>query len=123
IAKLDTMAGAQELLAAAQVHECEVVVIDTVSRAVGGEENENDTWLSFYRNTGLAMKQAGIACLRLDHTGKDEDKGMRGGSAKYGDVDMVWKLSRITDETYQLTCTDNRLPVEQKELVLDREEF
>lgn len=123
LAKLDTRAGAQELLAIVQEHGCEVVVIDTISRAVGGEENENDTWLAFYRNTGLTLKQAQVACIRLDHTGKDHDKGMRGGSAKYGDVDAVWKLTRIDDgDTYKLECTDHRMPIHEPMLVIHRDQ-
>lgn len=123
IAKLDTEMGALQLLAAVTHYECELVVIDTVSRAVGGEENANDTWLAFYRNTGLALKQAGVACVRLDHTGKDHDKGMRGGSAKYGDVDAVWKLSPISEDTYSLECTDNRMPVPAKLLTIARDSY
>jgi hypothetical protein len=122
MAKLDTFMGAAELMAIVKEYECEVVVIDTISRAVQGEENENDTWLAFYRNTGLAMKQAGVACIRLDHTGKDHEKGMRGGSAKYGDVDAVWKLSKVADETYQLVCTDHRMKVPEDTIVLHREQ-
>ena len=99
---LDTPAGGQELLNAAQHHRCEVIVIDTVSRTVAGEENSNDTWLNFYRCTGLLLKQHGIACIRLDHTGRDESKGMRGGSAKSGDVDVAWQLSKINDTTFKL---------------------
>lgn len=122
LAKLDTHDGAAELMAIVATYECEVVVIDTISRAVKGEENENDTWLSFYRNTGLALKQAKVTCIRLDHTGKDHDKGMRGGSAKYGDVDLVWKLSRLTEASYRLECTDHRLPVPTDNIVIERVE-
>lgn len=122
LAKLDTPTGALELMAIVSEYECEVVVIDTISRAVAGEENENDTWLSFYRNTGLAMKQAGVACIRLDHTGKDHDKGMRGGSAKYGDVDAVWKLTKVTEDTYRLDCTDHRMRIAEPTIVVTREQ-
>lgn len=122
LAHLDTEKGALELLAAAKAYECEVVIIDTISRAVGGDENENDTWLNFYRQTGMKAKQAGLTLLRLDHTGKDETKGMRGGSAKYGDVDVVWKMSRLTETTFRLECTDNRLPINEKTLVVERRE-
>lgn len=122
LAALDSDRGGAELLAAVVEYACEVVVIDTVSRAVAGEENENDTWLKFYRHTGLRMKQAGIAMIRLDHSGKDETKGQRGGSAKSGDVDAVWRLSRVTEETFQLTCEANRMRVAEKTLVLHREE-
>ena len=121
LAKLDTWQGAADLMAAVTEYGCEVVVIDTISRAVGGEENENDTWLNFYRHTGLAMKQAGVSCIRLDHTGKDHEKGMRGGSAKYGDVDAVWKLSKVAEDTYRLDCTDHRMRVAEEVIVLTRE--
>ena len=123
IAKLDTAAGSAELMAVVAEYDCEVVVIDTISRAVAGEENENDTWLAFYRHTGLALKQRGIACIRLDHTGKDHEKGMRGGSAKYGDVDAVWKLAALSEDTFLLECTDNRMPVPHRTLTLIREAF
>lgn len=120
LAGLDSERGAAELLAAVQVYDCEVVVVDTVSRSVTGEENENDTWLNFYRHTGLKMKQHGIAMIRLDHTGKDETKGQRGGSAKVGDVDAVWKLSKVAEDVFQLDCEANRLPIAEKCIVLTR---
>lgn len=118
---LDTPAGGEELLALAQEREAELVIIDTISRAISGEENANDTWLSFYRNTGAKLKAAGIACLRLDHSGKDVERGMRGGSAKYSDVDAVWQLSEVEPErTFKLLCTDNRFPIAEKELIVRR---
>lgn len=123
LAKFDTAQGALDLIRHVEHYQCEVVVIDTVSRAVAGEENENDTWLSFYRHTGLALKRAGIACIRLDHSGKDREKGMRGGSAKYGDVDAVWRLTALSDTTISLECTDHRMPVPRKLMTLEREEF
>lgn len=121
IAHLDTEAGSLELVAAAEVYDCEVVVIDTVSRSVSGPENENDTWLAFYRHTGLKLKQAQKALIRLDHTGKDEAKGQRGASAKEGDVDAVWKMTKVNETTFRLDCTHNRMPVAEKVLVLHRE--
>ncbi len=122
LAGLDCERGSVELMEAVTVYACEVVVVDTVSRAVDGEENENDTWLKFYRHTGLKLKQAGVALIRLDHSGKDETKGQRGGSAKVGDVDAVWRLSKVSDDTFRLDCEANRMPVLERELVLTREE-
>ena len=120
LGKLDTERGAKELLAAISYYQCEVVVIDTVSRSVEGDENENDTWLSFYRHTGLALKRAEVALIRLDHSGKDEKKGQRGGSAKSGDVDAVWRLSKMSDTAFQLTCEANRFPVGETIINLER---
>jgi hypothetical protein len=123
LAKFDTAQGALDLLYHVEQYACEVVVIDTVSRAVMGDENENDTWLALYRHTGLALKRAGVACIRLDHSGKDAEKGMRGGSAKAGDVDMVWQLTAVSDETVVLDCTHHRMQVPEKRLTLVREEW
>lgn len=120
MAPLDTVRGAQEIVAVAQAYDCDIVIVDTISRAVAGEENDNDTWLRLYRLTGLALKQAGIAMLRLDHTGKDEERGMRGGSAKYGDLDAVWKLTKVAEDTYKLMLTDKRFRIAEDELVLTR---
>lgn len=120
IAKFDTKAGAEQLMAAVREYRCEVVIIDTVSRSVQGDENENDTWLAFYRHTGLELKRAEVAMIRLDHSGKDERKGQRGGSAKSGDVDAVWQLKRISDNGYRLICEANRFPISEHHVDLER---
>ena len=122
LAKLDTRQGADELMAAIEEYGCQVVVIDTVSRSVQGDENENDTWLNFYRHTGLRLKQAGIAMIRLDHSGKDESKGQRGGSAKSGDVDAVWRLSSLSEESFRLSCEAHRFPITEQVVDLQRVE-
>lgn len=121
LAALDTAQGGAQLLAATRVYGSEVVMVDTISRAITGLENENDTWLNFYRHTGRNLKAEGIALTRLDHSGKDETRGQRGGSAKSGDVDMVWRMSRITDDVYRLDCEASRLQVTEKTLVLHRD--
>ena len=120
LASLDSEKGSQELMSAIEVYGAEVVVIDTVSRSIAGDENENDTWLDFYRHTGLKLKQAGVALIRLDHSGKDETKGQRGGSAKSGDVDAVWRMSRSSDDLYDLVCEANRLPILERQLTIRR---
>jgi hypothetical protein len=122
LAKLDTAQGAQQLMAAVEEYDCQVVVIDTVSRSVQGDENENDTWLAFYRHTGLLMKQKEIAMIRLDHSGKDESKGQRGGSAKSGDVDAVWKMKKISENGFRLTCEANRFQIAEQVVDLERVE-
>lgn len=121
IAGLDSERGSRELLTAAGAWQDDIVVIDTVSRAVDGEENSNDTWLAFYRHTGLEMKRLGITLLRLDHSGEDTTRGQRGGSAKAGDVDAVWHLSRVTDTVLRLDLDASRLPIAEKTLTLHRE--
>lgn len=118
---LDSVAGGEELMRAVEHYRCDVVVIDTVSRAVAGEENENTTWLAFYRHTGLRLKQAGISMIRLDHSGKDASRGQRGGSAKSGDVDAVWHLTTVASGTLQLELEASRLPISEQTITLHRE--
>lgn len=120
LSALDTERGGMELMAAVAVYKADLVVIDTVSRAVAGEENDNDTWLKFYRCTGVLLKAAGVACVRLDHAGKDAGKGQRGGSAKAGDVDLIWRLTYVTETLLSLVCEANRLPVPQKVVTFER---
>jgi hypothetical protein len=69
-----------------------VVIIDTTSRAVAGDENSADTIRAFYRHTGIGLKQRKLTWARLDHSGKDTSKGQRGSSAKGDDVDVIWRL-------------------------------
>lgn len=121
LAGLDGLRGGLELMEAVKAYGSEVVVIDTVSRSVDGEENSNDTWLGFYRHTGLLLKQAGVAMIRLDHSGKDETKGTRGGSAKSGDVDAIWRLTRVTDERFRMECTDSRMQIDTKVMHITRQ--
>jgi hypothetical protein len=120
MAALNSAQGGAELIAAVNAYGSEVVVIDTVSRAIDGEENSNDTWLAFYLHTGLQLKQLGVSMIRLDHSGKDESKGMRGGSAKAGDVDAFWLLTRLTDTKLRLECSANRMQLDSKLLKITR---
>jgi hypothetical protein len=91
---IDTPSGAAVVVAAALHLGVELVVIDTTTRAVGGEENEADTYRAVARELGVPLKAAGIAYIRLDHAGKDGTKGMRGSSSKRDDVDVVWHLEK-----------------------------
>jgi len=76
-----------------------IVVIDTIGRAVEGPENENDTILRFYRNTGAVLRRHETTWARLDHTGHENSDRARGGSAKLDDVDVAWELKRTDDGT------------------------
>lgn len=122
VAALDTAHGGLLLVQAAQACQAKLVILDTVSRTIQGDENSNDTWLQFYRNTGRSLKAASIAMVRLDHTGKAAERGQRGGSAKSGDVDMVWKLAKVSDDVYELICEANRMQLTEDRLALRRVE-
>ncbi|MFF0512464.1 AAA family ATPase [Streptomyces sp. NPDC004250] len=93
IRPLDTAGGGADLVALVKATGAQLVVIDTVSRFIAGPENDADTWLNLYRHTLLPLKRDRIASIRLDHFGKDKERGGRGSSAKTQDVDHVWELS------------------------------
>ena len=111
IDSLDTYDGGQQLLASAQAVGAQFVVIDTTSRAVAGEENDADTFRSFYRCTGLPLKQAGIGYLRVDHAGHGptNESHQRGSSAKNDDVDVVVRLSKMNEGSKLWEATHRRM--------------
>lgn len=120
MAPLDSPAGGVELLALAERVGAVVVVIDTASRTVAGEENSNDTWAAWDRSTGVLLRRAGIAFVRLDHAGKAVERGQRGGSGKGTDVDLVWRMeltSEVGAEPVEILLTNEkcrvRVPVDR----------
>lgn len=118
---LDTAAGGELLLNHATQIGARLVVIDTISRCISGDENDASTWLNLYRHTLLPLKGAGISVLRLDHTGKDETRGQRGSSAKSGDVDLVWRLSELLKgRQYVLECESHRIQMHETLLNIER---
>lgn len=96
---LDEQAGAFELcnfvgeLSADGPRPVDLVVLDTASRFLSGDENDAAPWLAMYRLALQPLKRAGVAVLRLDHLGKDVTRGARGSSAKSSDVDAVFELA------------------------------
>jgi hypothetical protein len=103
---LDSEVGGDEIEALILSVGAQAVVIDTLARAVNGDENDADTIRGFYRHTGSRLKRHQIGLLRLDHAGKDFSKGQRGSSAKRDDVDVAWSQRRDKGGTgVQLDCT------------------
>jgi hypothetical protein len=106
---LDGQAGGTHLLAVAQTAGADLVVLDTTTRMVAGRENDADTFLQLYRHSLVPLKKRGITVLRLDHPGKDEERGQRGSSAKDGDCDTIWRLTEVVKgRKYRLRRTKNR---------------
>ena len=99
---LDSPAGGAALLAAAERHRAEVLAIDTVSRIIAGKENDSDTFHQLYRCALAPLKARGITIIRLDHAGKDAERGQRGSSAKDSDVDVVWQLTQLSQVAFRL---------------------
>jgi RecA-family ATPase len=89
----DSEAGARLLLREVDRLQIDLVVIDTLSKVIQGEENVNDTWNLLHSRSMVGLKSRGVTVLQLDHTGKDTSRGQRGGSAKLDNADVVWFLT------------------------------
>jgi hypothetical protein len=106
---LDGQAGGLHLLAVAVTAGASLVILDTTTRMVAGRENDADTFLQLYRHSLVPLKKRGITVLRLDHPGKDEERGQRGSSAKDGDCDTIWRLTEaVKGRKYRLRRVKNR---------------
>lgn len=116
---MDSAEGGKALADAAAECGAELVIIDTTSRTIKGGENDSDTWHAWYRYTGMVLKQLGCTVVRLDHQGKDKDRGQRGSSAKVSDVDLVLRLTRISDETIILKREEARQAHYQEQVQID----
>jgi hypothetical protein len=71
-------------------HSPDLVIFDTISKLVAGEESKSDTWQDLYRYLLVPLRQTNCAALILDHQGHDASKGARGSSAKRDNVDPQW---------------------------------
>lgn len=108
LSPLDTLKGGAELADLVERTGAQFVVIDTLSKVIAGEENANDTWNGVHSNTLVYLKAQGITVLQIDHTGKDQEKGQRGGSAKQNNADVIWKLAQVKGDLFSLTCEKDR---------------
>ena len=72
-----------------------LIVVDTVSRAIAGQdENGQETMSAFVAACDAIKAHAGGALLGIHHSGKDKDKGMRGSTVLLGACDGVIKLTK-----------------------------
>ena len=98
-----------------------LVILDTFSRFVDGDENQAITVQEFYKRCGIVMKRMKIAYIRIDHMGKDEEKKVRGTIAKRDDVDLIWKMKEVSPNSrFELINEKSRVPLSEKRLILDR---
>lgn len=117
---LNTTQGAVAVCTLARDTNADLVVIDTMGRAVDvGDENSSTAYQEFARTTGLALKAAGRAVLRTDHAGKERDRGQRGSSAKNDDVDLVLRID-IAEGGWQITRTHTRIAWVPERIVINR---
>jgi len=72
-----------------------LIVIDTVARSIlGGDENSSTDMGLFVAACDAIKDHTGASVIGVHHSGKDEEKGMRGSSALLGAVDTVVQVSQ-----------------------------
>lgn len=105
---MNTKDGAGQLIRMVQQIAPDLVVIDTLSRVVQGDENDALTYHDLYRLAFQPVRALGAAVLRLDHAGHENIRA-RGSSAKATDVDVAWFLTAAEDGGLVLKATHRRL--------------
>lgn len=117
---LDTPQGGAMLLDAVKEAAAELVVIDTQSKVVEGDENDAGTMTRFFKHTLGPLKALGVTVLLFNHLGRDASRGARGSSQKSADVDAVWTMTSRGENKLTLTRTHNRTRHGEDVLYLDR---
>ena len=75
--------------------EIGLIVIDTVSRALSGaDENGQEAMGGFVKACDAIRNHAGSSVLGVHHSGKDKDKGMRGSTVLLGACDASIRVSK-----------------------------
>lgn len=74
-----------------------LVVIDTLSQTLWGDENSGQDMAEYIGAAGLLADLLGCPVLILHHKGKDDARGMRGSSALRGNVDVAINLKADAD--------------------------
>jgi hypothetical protein len=106
---MDTMFGGAVIAAICAHWSARLLVVDTMARAVTGEENSSDTYRHFHAHTGIKLRALGVGVALVDNAGKDDRLGARGSSAKDDGVDVVFGLKDV-GECLVLKRTHTRVP-------------
>ena len=121
LAPLNTKAGGETFRKIVEEFQPELVVLDTFSRFLEGDENLAQTAQTFYNWTGKFLKKNGIAYVRIDHMGKNSASQVRGTSAKKDDVDLVWLLEEVeAGKKFEMVNEKARVPIQLKTYLVER---
>lgn len=92
---VDLVAGPAELLAAMDDVVPGLIIIDTLARCFGGDENSTQDMSRFVRSLDTVRDLYGCSVLVVHHANKTEKSGsgkVRGSSVLYGAVDVSLQL-------------------------------
>ena len=87
-----------------EMGEFDLIVIDTVARALAGaEENSASEMGKFIAACGRLQTDHNASVLGIHHAGKEASKGMRGSSSLLGAVNTSMSCKRVDDNQIKLT--------------------
>jgi hypothetical protein len=87
-----------------EMGEFDLIVIDTVARALAGAEENSATEMGkFIAACGRLQTDHNASVLGIHHSGKDVAKGMRGSSSLLGAVNTSMSCKRVDDNQIKLT--------------------
>jgi hypothetical protein len=97
-ATAETITQSAKVLADTAEMPVSLIVIDTLSSAVpGAQENESAEMSAFVGRLKDIAAETGAAVLVIHHTGKDATRGMRGSVALYANADFVIELTEAKE--------------------------
>jgi len=100
------------------VGDAKLVIIDTVARALpGAEENASKEMGLFVLACDTIREACGVAVIGVHHSGKDEDRGMRGSSSLEGAGDCVLHLKRKGESNLVEVITEKQKDGEESKPV------
>lgn len=83
----------------------ELIVLDTLARNFGGDENSADAMGKFIRGCDFVKTSTSASVLAIHHSGKDVSKGGRGHSSLHAAIDCEFQVSH--DSKSGLTILSN----------------
>lgn len=123
--------GADELITACQAiilngegpHELfpALIVVDTLARCFGGDENETADMARFVANIDTLRQELHATVLIVHHVGKDRDRGERGSSVLRGAADTMIRSSKLGKELkdgLRLKCSKQKEAPEFEDIEL-----
>lgn len=108
IPPLDVVEGGLEIVSWLAGVGAEIVFVDSITSVLRGEENSNDAYQQLFNYTIGPIKRLGIPSVWTGNSGKDREKGSRGGSRKEDLMDCIWRLERNDGDAMTLTNTKKR---------------
>lgn len=108
---LNTEAGGLALAKYVAEHRIEVVVIDTTSRVVEGDVNSPNAIADLWNKCQVRLKRIGVTVIRIDHAGKNADRGQLGSVMKSADQDVIWEMTAAAGDAVSMTCRKDRANV------------